>query len=110
MAINQPPAEPDMKRLTAERDADRVRSSQEILSEGGNLTTIADGDWSVVAVGIVVDGLLVVLELDTITERSARSHTQNSEPGMIHTRFINGKRSLAAHPSVLKSSQSEADA
>ena len=56
-----------MSKLTAEWDANGVGSTQEVLSDRGDLATIADRDGTVVAVGVVVRRLLVVLE--TLHER-----------------------------------------
>ena len=47
---------------TAEGDADSVRGTQEVLRNGGDLSTIADGNRAVIAVGVVVGRLLIVLK------------------------------------------------
>lgn len=49
--------------LTTKRNANGVRSTQEILSKRRDLTTVTDGNRAIVSVGIIVYRLLVVLEL-----------------------------------------------
>ena len=51
-------------RLTGEKNTNCVRGPEEILSESGNRATVRNGDGAIVAVSVVVDGLLIVLELD----------------------------------------------
>ena len=39
-----------------------MRGPKEVLGDGGNLSTIADSDGTIIAVRVVVGGLLVVLK------------------------------------------------
>lgn len=48
--------------VVAVRDPDSMRCAQEVLRHLLDLPAIADRDGSIVAVGIVVNGLLVALE------------------------------------------------
>ena len=47
---------------TTEGDANGMRRAQEVLGDWLDLPTIADGNWAVVAVRVVVGRLLVVLK------------------------------------------------
>jgi len=63
-------------------------SSQEVLSEGSDLTTIADGNGTIISVSFIVDWLLVVLELhNSCFSTCCYSLMQ------VRTRFIRGMRS-----------------
>lgn len=48
--------------LTAIRDTDGVGSPQEVLCDWHDLSTVGDGDWTFIAVRVVVAWLLVVFE------------------------------------------------
>ena len=43
-----------------------ISRPQEILSKRIYGSTIADSNWSIIAVGVVVDGFLVVLQLSCV--------------------------------------------
>jgi hypothetical protein len=49
--------------LTAEGNIDSMCSPQKVLSKGSNLPTVADGDWTIISVSIVVNWLLVIFKL-----------------------------------------------
>ena len=64
-----------------------MRSSQEVLSQGCDLASVTDGNWTIIPVGVIVDRLLVVLELCIDIGTYYGSFMQ------IRTRFIRGMRS-----------------
>ena len=49
--------------VVAERNTDSVGSAEEVLSDGGDLSTIADSNRAIITVGVIVTRLLVVLQL-----------------------------------------------
>lgn len=51
-------------KIVRERDANRIRCPQEILGKRRDGSSIANGNWSIVSMGVVIDRLLVILELD----------------------------------------------
>jgi hypothetical protein len=50
-------------KIVGERNANLVSGTEVVLSEGRDLAAVGDGDRTSLAVGLVVAGLLVVLEL-----------------------------------------------
>ena len=104
------------KQATAERNANSISRPQEILGKRGDGPAIADGNGSVVAMGIVVRRLLVVLQLCKLLLARGDSNLCS-----LLTRFMRGSKSnlggqwvmtneddesepLAVQPGVLKSS------
>ena len=65
-----------MEEHTAVGDTDGISRPQEIVRQRGDLSTIADGDGAVVSVRVIVDGLLVVLELDARQSESQKDRTK----------------------------------
>lgn len=51
-------------RLTAERNTNSIRSAKEIVRQWGYLTTVTDGNGTIISVGVVIARFLVILDLD----------------------------------------------
>ena len=65
-----------------------MRGAKEVLRDRRDLSTIADGNGTVIAMSIVVARLLVVLELDARQSEPERPHKRG-----YYTLFMSGNRS-----------------